>query len=195
MHHNAKLRRHAYFNYIHQSWCIPLTAGVVALVDPADVSELSQFNWYAARGAQGWVAQRNSRGANRRTILMHISIMTPPEDKYIDHKIHRPHSENIVDNRRSNLRICGMTENQRNQRPKRVAGRTSKFKGVYWRTYGRGPAGRWIASISINGEVRTIGRFTDEREAALNYDNAAIALFGEFALTNKSLGLLHQASM
>lgn len=51
--------RTPYFSDAHNSWCIPLTQGVTALVDVVDIEILSGRNWYAGLGGQGWVAQQN----------------------------------------------------------------------------------------------------------------------------------------
>jgi hypothetical protein len=57
---------------------------------------------------------------------------------------------------------------------------SSRFKGVTWNKASK----KWLASIGRDGDRRQIGRFDDEIAAALAYDAAARALFGEHAYLN-----------
>ena len=83
------------------------------------------------------------------------------------------------DNRFCNLRLatsqtnkanCGLTKSN-----------NSGFKGVHAR------GSRWIASITYDNKLIHLGMFKCPKEAAIAYDNKAIELFGEFALTNAQL--------
>ena len=49
---------------------------------------------------------------------------------------------------------------------------------------------KYDCNIYYNGKHRFIGRSDDARELALKYDEKAIELLGEDAITNKKLGLL-----
>lgn len=148
---------------------IPITKGVVVIVDRADLNPLSAHRWqltsngYAARGG----------GPYRPTVLMHRQILGVPDGLYADHI-----NGDRLDNRRANLRICTAAENARNRRK---TGRrcTSEFKGVRELS-----AGRWAASIKADGEVNHLGVFQSALDAALAYDRAAISLFGDFAVLN-----------
>ena len=71
----------------------------------------------------------------------------------------------------------------RNQR--RVAGKVP-FKGVWIDRKNL----RFRASITVDGVSRKLGSFRTAEDAALAYDDAATKIFGEFACTNKSLGLI-----
>jgi uncharacterized protein len=59
-------------------------------------------------------------------------------------------------------------------------GGSSKFKGVS----SHKASGKWSAQIKIDGENKYLGLFTDEIEAALAYDSAAIKAWGPEAYTN-----------
>jgi hypothetical protein len=109
---------------------------------------------------------------------MHRAIMSPPDDMWVDHEKHRAPDERIIDNRRTNLRVCTPRQNQMNKLPK--IGGTSQYKGVSWHRRDK----KWHARIRINGKRKHLGRFADELAAARAYDAAATKHFGEFALTN-----------
>jgi len=81
----------------------------------------------------------------------------------VDHINH-----NVLDNRRSNLRICTPAQNQANTRPNTKG--ASKFKGVSRNK------DKWTASIAAT--------FDTEQEAADWYDRMARLAQGEFAYLN-----------
>lgn len=90
---------------------------------------------------------------------------------------------NPSDNRILNLRLASRSENCIN-----IAGRRHGvrcFKGVYW--YEK--LGRWVAKVTPKGKTKHLGYFASEVEAAEAYDRAAIQVFGEYAKTNKIMGL------
>lgn len=57
----------------------------------------------------------------------------------------------------------------------------SKYKGIYWDKEND----KWRASICVNGKIKRLGRFVDEKEAALAYNGAAKKHHGEFAKLNE----------
>lgn len=96
-----------------------------------------------------------------------------PSDKVIDH-INR----NRLDNRRSNLRLCTVTQNAINRSKKESS---SRYIGVSWKK----TKNKWYAQIKQNKKVKYLGLFECEKEAAKRYNEEAINLFGEFAVLNK----------
>lgn len=67
-----------------------------------------------------------------------------------------------------------------NMRQKQTPKKTSKYKGVSWKPKLK----KWVVQISLNGETKYCGLYTDEVEAAMAYDQAARSLHGEFCSTN-----------
>lgn len=165
---------------------IPLTKGMVALVDDVDYDRLNNRKWYAAqyRFSGNFYAQRAvpvSKGKRRqRTEFMHRLILglQPGDNRQCDHR-----DGNGLNNRRSNLRVCTATQNGQSRR-KRKPG-TSRYKGVCWHCGHH----RWQSYIGVNGKLKHIGYFDSETAAARAYDAAASKHHREFALTNETLNL------
>lgn len=150
---------------------IPLTRGLEAIVDAEDYQFLSSFPWFAANTGY---AQRNTYVDRRPSAtLMHRWIMLPDPDQQVDHI-----NGDRLDNRRCNLRVCTMSQNRQNQA--KAVGCSSRYKGVY-RDQRRG---NWRSYLGSRKSGGMIGRFSDEVEAALAYDLAAICEYGEFARPN-----------
>lgn len=146
---------------------IPVSGGLAALVDEADFDELIQYTWHT--GDKGYVV----RAGNGTSISMSRQIMKAPKGMYVDHI-----NGDILDNRRSNLRICSHTENCWNR--KLSEGCASKFKGVNWHK----KSGKWQARIKFERKIYHLGLFTLEQDAAHAYNEAAKKYFGEFARLN-----------
>lgn len=155
---------------------IPLTKNVSAIVDAEDFDWLNQWTWTAFDGRRGkYYAARYKKVAGvSRCIYMHRLIMKEPAGLLVDHA-----NGNTLDNRRQNLRVCSKRQNQRNMCKPRH-GKSSRFKGVTWDKNKR----KWMAKIKLLGTTRTLGRFHDEKEAAIAYNVAATKYFGEFARLN-----------
>ncbi len=160
---------------------IPLTHGMVALVDDADYEFLAQWKWHAQHSHGDFYAVRtaNLPGGKRVHVRMHRLIVGAEGKVIVDHRNHV-----TLDNQRHNLRIGGQTGNNANARLRKD--NTCGFKGVYFDSQSQ----VWRGELRKNGQRMIKGSgFATPLEAAKAYDAAAIAHFGEFALTNKQLGL------
>jgi hypothetical protein len=103
----------------------------------------------------------------------------PGRDVHIDH-IQRVASLNKI----RGLRVATPTQNAQNKGVYKNS--KSGFKGVsFYERYGN-----WTAKITINKRTVHLGYFSSPRLAAEAYDKAAISEFGDFACTNRNLGLL-----
>jgi hypothetical protein len=162
---------------------IELTQGAFAIVDDCFFVTLNSHSWHAWRSKSGALyAVRNLPRFNgaRRAIKMHRQVVSAPDGSLVDHINH-----NTLDNRLENLRICNNQENQWNQSKKSSAVTTSRYKGVHWSKDYK----KWVASVALGAKKIRIGVFVNEHDAALAYDTEVSRLRGEFAATNRTLGL------
>ena len=146
------------------------------LVDPQD-AWLLHFKWRMHREPKTTYARTSIvRDGWRKDVFLHRAIMRPGPNQVVDHV-----NGDGLDCRRSNLRVCSRGENNRNFRPH---GKTSKYKGVSWRTKDR----CWVMQIHVPSSAKK--RITEvfssgqEEQAARRYDHHARNLFGEFAFLN-----------
>lgn len=155
---------------------IELTKGYKTKVDDDDFEWLSLYKWCAQERKRGAYALRSVRISRKKVhhYYMAREIMKCPEGLEVDHINH-----DTLDNRKENLRICTVAENQHNQQIKNVK-KTSKYKGVSWSPRQKS----FRADIYKGKDHCFLGYFKDEFEAAQTYDKKAVELFGEFANVN-----------
>lgn len=174
---------------------IKLTQGRIALVDNEDYEYLNQFKWIASKASttQMFYACRWATIApnTRMKIVMHRLLLNITDGNiFCDHI-----DGNTLNNQKSNLRKCTISENNKNRRSKK--GGASKYLGVSVMTSKKkrkNTIEKWIgkpkyvARIRCDNKEHYLGSFpyTQEGEilAAKAYDNAAKELHGEFANLN-----------
>lgn len=151
---------------------IPLrNSDLVALIDVGDVERVQGHSWGAWQyRSAGKLFVYAGAVIDGKSVLMHRLLVDAPEGLLVDHKNH-----NTLDNRRSNLRACTRSQNQRNRRLN--ANSTTGVKGVRFDR----SSGRYIAEIRTGGERLHLGRFVDLDTAAEAYRRAAEQFHGEFA--------------
>lgn len=148
---------------------IPLTRGLVALVDDEDAEWLSQWKWHAVKTKSGFYAARAVRTSGKKKVIyMHRVICDPPIGMLADHA-----NNDTLDNRRRNLRPSSHRQNNQNRRVS--ASSAIGLKGV--RKNGR----RFMAKIGSEGRVYHLGIYDTAEQANAAYLAAAKKLFGEFA--------------
>lgn len=104
---------------------IELTKGQEATVDLADVPLLAQYRWHATPNAMGGYYAATCAPGSFSPLYMHRLILGAPKGRVVDHENH-----DTLDNRRSNLRLCGQRENLQNRRTAN-SNSTTGIRGVY----------------------------------------------------------------
>lgn len=132
------------------------------LYDVDDYLLISQYKWTISKGYA-----KSGKVYMSRLIL---GVVDP--DLLVDHIDH-----NGLNNQRSNLRTCTMSENQFNRVKQKSS---SRFKGVYRE------GGLYKSMIQCNHNRIYLGKYRSEITAAKAYDQASRELHKEYGLRNFS---------
>lgn len=119
---------------------------------------------------------------NRRTYKLHRIV-------FLCHHGYYPKYINHIDNDKTNNDINNLQEFTKTQcamNSNLNKNNSSGYKGVYFSKL----VNKYKAQFQINGKSQSLGYFNDPVEAARAYDEMAIKHFGEFARTNKKMGLI-----
>ncbi len=155
---------------------IPLTQGQFAIVDAADYDWLSQWKWFASwcSSTKSFYAARNSspvKGKHHWTPMHRLILGLERGNKMQGDHI----SRDTLDNRRSNLRVATISQNQMN-RP-RQRNNTTGFKGVSFHKH----SGKYQAHIRLNHKLIYLGLFPNAELSHEAYKVATVKYHGEFS--------------
>jgi len=159
---------------------IYLSQGQHAIIDTDDYKYVSTYSWCAIYHRNTFYAVselpwcEGQRGDGLRMHRLVLGITDPMI--IVDHK-----DGNGLNNCRSNLRLTNAKGNAQNRRPKKT-NLYSPYKGITFLKDGR--CHPWSAYIGGPNNRTRLGSYATAEEAALAYDRAAIARYGEFARLN-----------
>ena len=139
-----------------------------AIIDLDDLNKVKNYRWHMTH--KGYIVTK----LNNKDIRLHRYIMDCPNGMVVDHI-----NGCKYDNRKTNLRVCTQTENNRN-RNKYKKNASSIYKGVFYDK----KKGKWRALIQINKKSKHIGYYDSELEASIEYDKKAIMYHKEYANLN-----------
>lgn len=138
---------------------------VVFFFDLADYQLIKDYHWYL--NSKGYL--RGAKRSMKKQVFMHRLITKCPKGLTVDHIDH-----NKLNNQRSNLRICTLSQNQTNKVPKTSYG----VRGVS--RYGN----RYNAVIYKNKQRHNLGWFDNLEDAITARKEAEEKYFGEYSYNN-----------
>jgi hypothetical protein len=148
-------------------------AGYEVIISASDYERVMAYKWRKAGIKRGTYFRRSyydKEAGKKKEMFLHRFLANCQHGKQIVDHI----SGNTLDNRQENLRICTITENNRNcHKNKR---NTSGYKGVHWNKEKR----KWKAAIKVNRKLIFLGLFDDLEEAYEAYVAASKKYHGEF---------------
>lgn len=154
--------------------------GYFITIDTSDYLLISKYTWRPNKiKDQPWLIyfRTYTEGSHttRKEILMHRLIMgcTYKDGINIDHI-----DGNTLNNSKSNLRRCSISQNVANAR--KAPNKSSPYKGVTLDA----KSGKWKVTITCKGRSYHLGYYINILDAAKTYNEKAIELFGEFAKIN-----------
>ena len=133
------------------------------LFDLEDYCKIKDYCWNTNN--RGYVCSRK----NRKIITLHRTIINPPNNMFIDHINHQR-----TDNRKENLRICTMQENNINRSIQ--SNNKSGITGV-WFDKSRN---RWTSELAYGGKTKFRRNFKNLDDAIAARREAEKKYFGEY---------------
>ena len=137
--------------------------------DLEDYDKIKNYCWY--KDKDGYIVNKT----DEKIIRMHRIVLSANDDQVVDHINH--HRE---DNRKCNIRLCTIKENNRNTgiRKNNTSGQTGI---TYDKKYGC-----WRASITVDYKTIYLGSFSSEEKAIDARLKAEQEYFGEYAYSSSS---------
>jgi len=139
-----------------------------AIIEATDAPLISKYLW-SMSGKNGYPKTSNRKAPKNG--YLHRMIMQPTPIEQVDHIDGNP-----LNCLRTNLRIV---TNQQNQMARHVAVAKLGYKGVH--KHGK----QYRAQITFNQKLIRLGSYPTIQKAARAYNQAATALFGEYAVINE----------
>lgn len=158
--------------YENGSWCEIILKdkqgyeSMRAKIDIIDFDKVKNIKWCASedKTIKGFYV----RGGDGK-IQLHNVIMRPSRDMVVDHINHNP-----LNNRRSNLRKCTLSQNQYNR--KICSLNRSGYTGVSFFSRDK----KWRAKITVNKKIIGLGYFKNKQDAVTARKKAELKYFKEF---------------
>jgi hypothetical protein len=140
-------------------------------IDDEDMERVMSHAWWVSSSPEidGHVLCFSAK-IEKKIVKLHRFIMGSPEGRIVDHR-----NGNRLDNRKQNLRVCGLGDNNRNLGISRR--NTSGYKGVSFNKQ----RSKYRAYIHLSdGHQKHLGFFDTPEDAAREYEKAAKQYFGDY---------------
>jgi len=125
----------------------------IVLYSEEDQELIAKYKWYI--NESGYCIST----INKKNVRMHRFILNCPDDMVVDHI-----NNNRLDNRRENLKITNVLNN--NQNKQKQEGTYSSFVGVSWDKR----RNKYTSQINVNRKHINLGYFEDSEKAAMARD-------------------------
>ncbi len=161
---------------------IPLTRGLMAIVDVADV-DVGDVRWQSAKGPKTFYARRSvGSGGRKRMIMLHAVIakrtgIVIRPGFLVDHR-----DGDGLNCRRENLRAATKSENGFNRGASKNS--SSGIKGVSWNQR----TGMWLAQLTSHGVLRMRKEFASKDDAISAHAAASKKYHRDFSNTSSATG-------
>ena len=146
-----------------------------AIVDDEDYDYLNQWKWYKKNSGLVARVQYDPETRKGRTILLSRTVAKTPKGLFADHINH-----DRLDNRKCNLRNATRTQNNQNKK-RYVSAAGHTYKCVRRRDNN----GHYSVYIKVDGVNTCMCTVKNKHVAAIVYNIAAHAYFGEYACYNE----------
>lgn len=168
------------FRYKGKLRClIPLTHGLVAMIDYADLDLVWRYAWVAHKGARdNWYARTYLQLPSGKFIypLMHRMIMGVTDPKIeVDHR----DNNDTLNNTRENLRMANKSQQGCNSTRRKP---TTGYRGVARNNSSKSES--YTSNVFHHGIRHYCGTYSTAIEAARARDRKAMELHGEFVVLN-----------
>lgn len=132
----------------------------ICLFDIEDIDKINYIKWNIHRSSENkeyYVIGRERALKNKgKYFKFHRLIMNCPNDMVIDHINH-----NTLDNRKCNLRICTIQQNNENRNGCYITNISSGYRNVYWCK----DRNKWRVMLKQKGKYYLGGFFTNIEDA------------------------------
>jgi len=150
---------------------IHTVSGRDIMVDDEDYPVISLYKW---QGSSRYAIRHTSRSTGRKTVFMHREIMGAKPNQRVDHV-----NGNTFDNRKSNLRLATVTENNWNAKTRKD--NTSGYKGVHWREKHKD----YVVYINVNKKRLHLKTYKKFEDAVRARKEAEAKYHGDFAFSGR----------
>lgn len=126
------------------------------LIDTEDIDKIKDIHWNAEKDKRGKFYVRN----RKKNLRLHRVITNCPPNLVVDHINH-----NTLDNRKSNLRVCTIAENNRNTNiENKYPNKTTGIYGIsIWKTKGKNNKIYSYFKIQYKGKVKVFKHLKDAK--------------------------------
>lgn len=143
--------------------------------DRVVVSKMDYLDYMKTLLNKKWVIPTKRGGFYIKTKsgLFHRLILDAKNGQYVDHI-----DRDTLNNERKNLRICTISENNRNSTPR------GKYKGISYNKINK----NWRVRVILNGKTTEIGSFKIEKDAVEARNKVICDFHKEFSYFNEYKG-------